>query len=228
MLELLQKLLGKPVPPDWDGTERRKTLRARCSVDVQLAAAGLDLAARVTEVGPTGLRIESRAGAPARLKPGAAVSVQAPGHSGSPVVGKIVWIRAKSPTGFSLAVRIDTRKPLDSTWAKPVLQEAVRSEPRQKRRFIRVRADWIVEGTYEGQELEMRVRDLSVTGARLESRDPLQVGRPVLLKMANMMVEAEVRQVSQRELNYLIGVRFQAHQPQAEQMLQLVRKLCQP
>lgn len=227
MLELLQKLLGKPVP-DWDGMERRKTLRARCSVEVQVSCGGVQLQARVTELGPHGLRIESRAQAGPKLKPGATVNIQAGPDGGAPVSGKIVWIRAKSPSGFSLAVRLDPRKPLDGTWAKPVLQEAVRSEPRQKRRFIRVRADWIVEGTYEEQQLEMRVRDLSVTGARLECRAPLQVGRPLLLKMANMMVEAEVRQVSQRELNYLIGVRFQAHQPHAEQMLQLVRKLCQP
>lgn len=225
MLDLLQRLFGKH--PDWDGKERRRTLRARCSVEVQVGGGGHEFAARVTELGLQGLRLETNAPINPKLKPGVVLTLHARSQSGGPMVGKLVRVRSRG-TGSNLAVKLDPAKPLSQTWARPVLEEAVRSEPRQKRRYIRVRADWIVEATYEGVEHEVRVRDLSVGGARLECREPLQVGRTVHLKMANMAVQAEVRQVSQIDLNYLIGVRFHPDQPHAEQMLELVRKLCQP
>jgi hypothetical protein len=123
-------------------------------------------------------------------------------------------------------VFLDGRAVLDRSWVKASLDELVRSEPRQKRRYIRVRTDWVVQATAGGQEAELRVKDLSVTGARLESKEPYAVGETLQLQLDTMRVEAEVRRLTQHGLGYTLGVRFKSSDPQTQQLLNLVRKLC--
>jgi hypothetical protein len=101
----------------------------------------------------------------------------------------------------------------------------VAGQPRQKRRHIRVRTDWVVQAVAGNRISEARLRDLSVTGCRFESLDSFVVGQSVRLKMATMDIQAEVRRVTGVGNLTLVGVRFDTREPEAQQLVVLLRKL---
>ncbi|MBN9417979.1 MAG: PilZ domain-containing protein [Candidatus Eremiobacteraeota bacterium] len=216
MLELIQRLFGPK--STWNGTERRHFVRARCRFDLNLGR-GQD-AVSVREISQGGLRLECDLFLAPKLKVGSLVELSQPDQA-MPTKAKVIW--QKNSRNFC-RVGLKFVSPIRGSWMQRHVDD-IAGHPKQKRRHIRVRTDWTVEGRAGIESFEARMRDISVTGCRVETRADLVVGQQLRLKMGNLEVSADVRRVSGQPGFNLVGLRFEAQEPQTGQLVALVRKL---
>ena len=217
MFDVIQRLLGKKVL--WDGTDRRKSVRTRCNFE--LVVEKLDFRARVRDLGQNGLRLDCSSQFGPKLKPGTH-NLLVPETQDSPSVrATVCWINNSAEIS-RLGLRFSSS--LKGSWMQDAI-DRVAGQPRQKRRHIRVRTDWTVQAFDGNLVMDARLRDLSVTGCRFETRDSVVVGQPLRLKMGSIEVAAEVRRVAGDGAVNLVGVRFDAQEPQTGQLIDLLRKL---
>jgi hypothetical protein len=216
MLDLIQRLFGPKVT--WNGQERRQFVRARCRFDLVL---GRNLGAvSVREISQGGLRLECDLNLAPKFKPGSNVELNQVGEA-MPTKARVAWQRnsrnfCRVGLKFTGAIR--------GTWMQQHVDD-IAGHPRQKRRHIRVRTDWTVEGRSGADRFEARMRDISVTGCRVETKASLIVGQQLRLKMGNLEVQADVRRVLGQAGFNLVGLRFESQEPQTSQLVALVRKL---
>lgn len=216
MLELIQRLFGPK--STWNGTERRQFVRARCRFDLNLGKSQGVVSVR--EICQGGLRLECELNLAPRLKVGTVVELLQAGES-APIKAKVNW--QKNSRNFC-RVGLKFIGAIRSTWMQQYVDE-IAGHPKQKRRHIRVRTDWTVEGRSGVDSFEARMRDISITGCRVETKASLIVGQQLRLKMGNLEVAADVRRVSGQSGFNLVGLRFEAQEPQTGQLVALVRKL---
>ncbi len=216
MLELIQRLFGPKVT--WNGTERRQFVRARCRFDLNL---GKDQAVvSVRDICQGGLRLECDLAVAPKLKAGTVIELTQPGES-APTKARVSW--QKNSRNFC-RVGLKFMSAIRGTWMQQHVDQ-IAGHPKQKRRHIRVRTDWTVEGRSGIDSFEARMRDISVTGCRVETKASLIVGQQLRLKMGNLEVAADVRRVSGQPGFNLVGLRFESQEPQTGQLIALVRKL---
>jgi hypothetical protein len=216
MLELIQRLFGPK--STWNGTERRQFVRARCRFDLTLGKTQAMVSVR--EISQGGLRLECDVALAPKLKVGSVVELHQPGES-SPVKAKVSW--QKNTRNFC-RVGLKFSSPIRGSWMQRHVDD-IAGHPKQKRRHIRVRTDWTVEGRAGIEPFEARLRDISITGCRVETKASLVVGQPLRLKLGNLEVAADVRRVSGQPGFNLVGLRFESQEPQTGQLVALVRKL---
>ena len=214
-LELIQRLLGPKAT--WNGTERRQFVRARCRFDLDLGKAGV---VSVREICQGGLRLECELSLAPKLKSGSLIELFQEGET-TPLKGKIIWQR--SNRNFC-RVGLKFVSPIRGTWVQRHVDDLA-GHPKQKRRHIRVRTDWTVEGRAGVEAFEARMRDISITGCHVETRASLIVGQQLRLKLGNLEVAADVRRVSGLSGINLVGLRFESQEPQTGQLVALVKKL---
>lgn len=216
MLDLIQRLFGPKAT--WNGNERRQFVRARCRFDLVLGKNGGTISVR--EICQGGVRLECDLSMAAKFKPGSTVELNQAGEA-VPTKAKVAWTRnsrnfCRVGLKFTGAIR--------GTWMQQHVDD-IAGHPKQKRRHIRVRTDWTVEGRSGADSFEARMRDISVTGCRVETKASLIVGQHLRLKMGNLEVQADVRRVSGQAGFNLVGLRFESEEPQTGQLVALVRKL---
>jgi hypothetical protein len=217
MFDLIQKLLGRKV--NWDGTDRRRFVRSRCNFELSVDKLGAQV--RVRDLGQNGLRLDCSSQYGPKLKAGTLIGLRLGQPDASPVPARVCWIRNSAEVS---RLGLKFVGSLKNTWMQELI-DRVAGQPRQKRRSIRVKTDWTVQAYHGHLQLEARLRDLSVTGCRFETRDSVLVGQELRLKMGTIEVTAEVRRVSgDRGLN-LVGVKFSTQEPQTQQLVDLLRKL---
>jgi len=216
MLELIQRLFGPK--STWNGNERRQFVRARCRFDLTLGK-GQDTVS-VREICQGGLRLECELNLAPKLKTGAVVELVQAGEA-APIKAKVAW--QKNSRNFC-RVGLKFTGAIRATWMQHHVDE-IAGHPKQKRRHIRVRTDWTVEGRSGADSFEARMRDISITGCRVETKASLIVGQQLRLKMGNLEVAADVRRVSGQSGFNLVGLRFESQEPQTGQLVALVRKL---
>lgn len=216
MLELIQRLFGPKVT--WNGNERRQFVRARCRFDLNLGRGPGVVSVR--EICQGGLRLECDLALAPKLKAGTVVELTQPGES-APIKAKVSW--QKNSRNFC-RVGLKFMGAIRATWMQQHVDD-IAGHPKQKRRHIRVRTDWTVEGRCGIDSFEARMRDISITGCRVETKASLIVGQQLRLKMGNLEVAADVRRVSGQPGFNLVGLRFESQEPQTGQLVALVRKL---
>ena len=217
MFDIIQRLLGKKV--NWDGTDRRKAVRSRCKLEIRVVKPGFP--ARVYDLGQGGLRLDCDAEYGLKLKVGVNLDLQPIDSPDAAIQAKVCWIKNSAEIS-RLGLRFVGS--LKQTWMQELI-DRLAGQPRQKRRSIRVRTDWRVEAQDGKQRLEARLRDLSVTGCRFETRDTVHVGQTLRLKMGSIEVVAEVRRVAGQGPINLVGVKFDTQEPETGQLVDLLRKL---
>lgn len=208
--------------PPWDGSERRQRVRWPSQLQVTLKSPGHTFTGVVKDLSSNGMRLQIEG--PGVLKKGMKVSVIHPGPlppgTSSVVQGKLIWLKEYSEELRMAALVLPSR----DTWVEALCP----AREEQARGKIRVRAEWLVPAEIEGQQEELRMRDLSVEGARLELGHPLEPGQRIVLRLYGIPVESEVRRCMPAGHRFQIGVRFLAAEEQLEKIRELVKKLSQP
>ncbi|MBX3169507.1 MAG: PilZ domain-containing protein [Candidatus Eremiobacteraeota bacterium] len=216
MLELIQRLFGPK--STWNGTERRKFVRARCRFDLTLGKnQGI---VSVRDIGQGGLRLECDLSLAPKLKAGSLIELTQTGES-SASQAKVTW--QKNSRNFC-RVGLKFISAIRGTWMQQHVDD-IAGHPKQKRRHIRVRTDWTVEGRSGIDSFEARMRDISITGCRVETKASLIVGQHLRLRLGNLEIAADVRRISGQGGFNLVGLRFETREPQTSQLVALVRKL---
>ena len=168
---------------DWDGSERRVSLRTRCDFEVEIQAPGCRYLARVLDAGPQGLRMRVRGPwvpkVLRRSQPIRLCYVQPIYEAELDTVGaQIQWVKREGEQMFSLAVAFDdTLDNLKRSWVKPVLMKAFKmASKKNQRKTMRARCQLVGTMIYEGKKQDIKVTDLSTSGARVSSLQPMGVG----------------------------------------------------
>ena len=226
-MDWLRKLLGKE---SWDGSDRRQSLRVRCSFEVQVSSSKCSFLAKTRDIGPTGIRFEGRGAFPDALKPGVALQIK---HLSVPmnceretIAAKVAWVKRKNAGLFQCAATFeDDINALRLSWVRPVLASAMKQPPKQKRKHLRVRCDWTIPAVLNGEAAEVRLRDLSMHGARFEVVREISERDTLLLRMKDIPLACEIRRVSKIGGTHLVGVHFRPEPAQGKQLLALIKTL---
>lgn len=179
LMEMLYNFRDIVMGPNLD--ERRTTPRARCNIPLSCQTAEGALVCTLKDLSSTGARLFSdqkcRKGCLIKLAPPKGMDESAK----NVVRGKVAWTR---PTrgGHLIGVKFETSA---SGWVRTVLRELGLGDtaPTTQRKFVRVPGDMNVKLQTQGFEKPVRLRDLSIGGALLTTRDRLgkdQVARLTL------------------------------------------------
>ena len=178
--DLIQGLL-RLVPREVPTEERRETLRLYCEVEVLLWVEGMIHKAKVLDVHLTGLCLD----AVEPLKAGQKVSL-ARDDFGHPWEGRVLWCRPRTKAkGYLIGVGYPSDpEMLRNSWLQPALLSiGFQSELlEEKRRLLRVPCK-AMECSLVGLNGEAypsaHLRNLSLGGAQLECREPLDERLPL-------------------------------------------------
>lgn len=225
-MDWFKRLFGQ----DWDGADRRASLRAKCTFEMQVTSSKCSFLAQAKDVGPTGIRFEGRGAFPSALKRGLEVQLKHLSASmecdRDTVVGKVVWVRRRNAGQFECAATfLEPPEQLKKSWVRPVLARAIKVAPQQKRRYLRVRADWTVPVNLSGQHFEVRLRDISLHGARFESIRELAVGEALTMRLKEMQLRCQIRRVQKVGGSWIIGVQFDPDSGQRKALLKMLKIL---
>ena len=189
------------------------------------------VARRLIEEGLVGVQIDGRIGVAKLIRVlvrgvvGAEIldapKVRAADGETTPLKAKVVW---QNNNRNFCRVGLKFVSPIRGTWVQRNVDD-IAGHPKQKRRHIRVRTDWTVEGRAGIETFEARMRDISITGCHVETKASLIVGQQLRLKLGNLEVAADVRRVSGLSGVNLVGLRFESQEPQTGQLVALVKKL---
>lgn len=228
-----ESLFGKFLPSNsWDGAERRQSFRVRCDFEIEMRAPNCSYLARVVDAGPQGLRLKVRGPWVARvLKRSQKVElryVQPLFEADLDTVGaSIRWVRREGENMFSLAVGFsDTLENLRKSWVKPVLQKYFKSDSRKnQRKWMRARCNLPGRLQLQGQAQDVKVVDLSSTGARLSSIQACELGSLVELEFQGISVRAMVKRCQPDYGVYRLGLAFAPEKEARKKILTLLQKL---
>lgn len=234
MMKWYQALFGRffKASPDWDGSERRESFRARCDFELEIQGPGCRYFGRVVDAGPHGLRIRVRGPWIKRvLRRGqevALVYVQPLFEAElDSVGGKICWVRRQGEQMFTMAVAFhDTLENLKRSWVRPVLARSFKMQSRRNlRKTLRARCNLPGCLFVDGHSEDVKVTDVSATGARVSSLRPLAAGSAVELTFENLHCRGLVRRCTQDYGVYRLGLAFQELPGQRQSLVKLVRRL---
>jgi hypothetical protein len=174
--------------PEWDGAERRRSLRAKCEFQLEVDLGQQPCPARTLDVGASGVRIRLDLPWSAMLKKGQEATLRYP-HPPfecevASVGGKIRWIKSDGK-GIIVAIGFnDNIETLRRSWVKHVLLENFKNGADQKRKDLRVHSQLpaLLQLPGDTAELQANLRDLSIRGARLQLANPLAVGTELLVR----------------------------------------------
>lgn len=226
-MDWLRKLLGAEA---WSGMERRQSLRAPCGFEIQVSGGQFSFLAKAKDIGPTGLRLEASGAFPKVLKRGLEVKIK---HLNAPfdcqkdtVQARVVWVKRKNAGLFQCACSFQEEiEALKRSWVRSVLVKSLRQPPQQKRKYLRVRTDWLVPAILQSKVVEVRLRDLSLAGARFETQEEICERDSIALRLKDLKVACEVRRVTKVGGLFLVGVRFDEETQRSKYLLDLVKKL---
>lgn len=219
----------------WDGTDRRLALRARCDIEVEVACPGFRFFGRVTDAGPTGMRISIRGATNARVvKKGLVADVKhlaaGMGVEKDSVRCKVAWVKKLAENIFDMGLELnDSVDNLKRSWIKPLLVKALEQKAQQKRKHLRVRQNIKGSLNIDGKRVDVNVRDLSMGGAKVEAFEAhaggthvrllLQPGKP----FEELVVPGMVRRCVKSLGAYDVGVAFLLDDKLKKQLLKLIK-----
>lgn len=232
---MLQGLVEQLFGGGWDGADRRLSMRAKCDIEVEVACPGLRFLGRVTDAGPTGMRISIRGATSSRVvKKGAVLDIKhlnpGMGVDRDTVRCKIAWVKKIAENIFDVGVSLDEPvENLKRSWIKPLLVKSLEQKTQQKRKHLRVRANIKSVLNVDGKHTDVNVRDLSVGGCKVESFQSLAGGThvKVLLKPGKTHEELLLPGMVRRSVKslgaYDVGVAFLLDAKLKKQLLKLIK-----
>ena len=224
--------------PEWDGSERRRSLRTKCEFQLEVNLGQQQCPAQTLDVGASGVKL--RLGQPwsALLKRDQEATLRYPDPpfecEHQTVAGKIRWVKTEGRT-FVVAVGFDENiETLRHSWVKNVLLENFLNGAHPKRKHHRVHSQHpaIIQLLGESTELRVSLLDLSTRGAKLELAEPLEVGTELLVRLAPLGSEPALTLKSvvrrchparAREALHEIGISFAPERGKKTAMLKLFR-----
>lgn len=218
--------------PDWDGAERRQSFRVRCDFEVEIQAPGVSYLAVCMDAGPQGLKMRVRGpfvkkvlkrGHPIRLR-----YVQPLYEAELDTVSAAVrWVRREGEQMFTLAVGFeDSIENLKRSWVKPILQKVFKAGSRRnQRQYMRARCQIAGRAVVEGKRVDIKVTDVSTSGARISALQPMEIGHTFEIEFENVVQRAIVRRCQPDYGVYRIGVAFSPDPKARAQILKLVKRL---
>lgn len=217
--------------PEWDGEERRQAFRVRCDFEIEVQAPGCRYLARCVDAGPQGLKLKVRGpfvkkilrrGQPIRLR------YVEPMYEAEldTVGGAICWVRREGEQMFTMAVGFeDTLENLKKSWVKPILQKVFKAGSRRNlRKHMRAKCQLPGKVVIDGKRQDVKITDVSTSGARVSSLQPLDVGVASELEFENLVLRVLVRRCTPDYGVYRLGLAFS---PDAEAKKKLVRLIKQ-
>ena len=229
-----QSLFGRLLKriPEWGGEERRQSFRVRCDFEIEVQAPGCSYLARCLDAGPQGLKLRIRGpfvkkvlrrGQPIRLR------YVEPLYEAEldTVGGTICWVRREGQQLFTMAVGFeDTMDNLKRSWVKPVLQKVFKAGSRRnQRRHMRAKCQLPGKILVEGKRQEIKVTDLSSSGARVSSLQPLEVGSAAEVEFESLVLRAIVRRCAPDYGVYRLGLAFSPNEENKKKLVRLVKRL---
>lgn len=231
MLDKLLAMLGQG-PEQWDGSERRQGFRARCDFEVEISAPNLSYMGKALDLGPQGMRFRVRGPYnPRVMRKGLEVNLKylTPlfGAERDTVKAVVRWVKKEGDAQFQVAVFFtDEVENLKKSWLKVVLQKGLGMKAiRSRRQHLRVRCAFMGQVRYENKALEIKVINLSASGAELESLKPIPVPTHLMLYFQNLSMKATVRRCELEYGVYKVGVIFLEDKKTRKQALETVKKL---
>ena len=222
---------------DWDGSDRRLGLRARCDIELEVACPGLRYLGRALDVGPRGVRIRIRGPwNPRVVKKGQAAQLKylTPLFDAEldTVQSKIMWVKKEVENVFQIGVQFDdTVENLRRSWIKPILLKSLKARVQQKRKQLRVRSNIPCRLQLEGKEYDANLRDLSVGGGLLECFQGFKEGTQfdVMLRPGKPHADVPLKAIVRRgKLNlgtYQMGVAFIGDERLKKVLLKLLKAM---
>ncbi|MBS2039905.1 PilZ domain-containing protein [bacterium] len=229
-----QSLFGRLLKriPEWGGEERRQSFRVRCDFEIEVQAPGCSYLARCVDAGPQGLKLKVRGpfvkkilrrSQPIRLRyiePLYEAELDAVG-------GTICWVRREGQQLFTLAVSFeDTLDNLKKSWVKPILQKVFKAGSRRnQRRHMRAKCKVAGTAVINGKRQEIKLTDLSTSGARVSSLQPVEVGAAVEVEFENLCLRGIVRRCAPDYGVYRLGLSFSPNDETRQKLVRLVKRL---
>ena len=231
-MDFLRRLLG--FRPDWDGSDRRSSLRARCDFDLVVQGKNLEFHGRALDASPKGIRVRIRGHwNPRSVKHGVMVSMRCPQPpvecEVDTIQGRISWVKRLDKELFLLAISFeDTIDHLRRSWVKPVLMKGLHSKVRQQRGFVRVACNLPVQFAFHGEVHEGKLHDLSVQGGRLETLHIFSQGSHLELRLRAhelppLNIRSVVRRADVKLSTGFYGLNFLIEEPAKKVLLRYVR-----
>jgi hypothetical protein len=218
--------------PEWDGAERRQAFRVKCDFEVEIQAPGCSYLAACLDAGPQGLRMRVRGpfvkkvlrrAQPIRLR------YVEPLYEAEldTVSAAIRWVRRDGEQMFTMAVGFDdTIDNLKRSWVKPILQKVFKSGSRKNQRnHMRARCQLAGKAVIDGQRVDIKVTDVSTSGARLSALQPMAIGSIFEVEFEKVIQRAVVRRCQPDYGVYRIGVAFSPDAAARAKLLTLVKRL---
>lgn len=223
-VDWLKRLIGGN---DWKGTDRRQSVRAACDFEVQVTGDRCSFWARAKDVSDQAIKVEALGVLPSGLRRGTRLMLKhlnpAFDCPRDTIQVRVLWARRKTHSCFQLALAFDKVETMRDGWVRNLLVRVLKKVPQQKRRHVRVRMDWMVPALVRGDVCKVRLRDLSMGGARLEmSREPRESER-IALRVKDLKLPCEVRRVQRNGGTYLVGVRFPPEFNQSKKLLDVIK-----
>lgn len=217
--DFLDRLFRKP--EEWDGGDRRESLRAPCDFELELACPGLRYLAKAVNLSPRGIRLKVRG--PwnpkiVRVNAEAQLKYLTPIFDAEfdTVKGSIRWVKKEAENLFTLAVAFeDDVDRLKRSWVKSELMKHLRSRVKQNRKQLRVRLNLPARFIFNGQDYEGHLRDISTGGARLEAFQIIPEGTQLIIQVGpvkplpQLRLKAVVRRVTKEMGTMIYGLAFQ-------------------
>lgn len=173
-----------PDVAQFDLAERRRRVRVRCYVRVQLQDGKQQAGAVVTDIGMEGVRLKT----PLPLEPEQQVVLVYPDETQGNELGKVVcrtvWVKQARDQSIAGLTYSDTRENMRRSWVKYVLEELGFDEKRtfQRRKLIRAQGE-VPARVFADQAFGGKVLNLGLGGALLQCDEPLAIGQEVELEI---------------------------------------------
>lgn len=218
--------------PDWEGEERRQAFRVRCDFEIEVQAPGCSYFAQCIDAGPQGLKLRIRGpwvkkvlrrGQPIRLR------YVEPMYEAEldTIGGSIRWVRREGEQLFTMAVGFeDTLENMKRSWVKPILQKVFKAGSRRnQRRYMRAKCQLPGKALIGGKKQDVKITDLSSSGARLSALQPLELGAATEVEFEQLVLRAIVRRCAADYGVYRIGVAYHPDAETKKKLVRLIRKL---
>ena len=218
--------------PDWEGEERRQAFRVRCDFEIEVQAPGCSYFAQCLDAGPQGLKLRIRGpwvkkvlrrGQPIRLR------YVEPMYEAEldTIGGSIRWVRREGEQLFTMAVGFeDTLENMKRSWVKPILQKVFKAGSRRnQRRYMRAKCQLPGKALIGGKKQDVKITDLSSSGARLSALQPLELGAATEVEFEQLVLRAIVRRCAADYGVYRIGVAYHPDAETKKKLVRLIRKL---
>lgn len=182
LLQALKNLVGMK---KWDYSDRRGILRLKCRIEASLQRETSLIGVEIKDISTDGMQLmclgKVKKGEVAGIR-GVKLHNQAEHNS---VNVRVEWVRKQTPGWLAGVSFVDDAKVMSKSWLIYELRDlglkAVKT--RQKRESVRVKCRFPARLFAERQSLRARVRDIGMTGARVESEgEILEKGALVKLR----------------------------------------------